>query len=82
MLSFLIGVFCRVELTRSLGNPTFWIVFQSSCTISHSHWHYMIALISPHLHQHLLLSFIMAILGHVGVTNGFDLCFFESERGE
>ena len=64
MLSFLMGVFCRVELTRSLGNLTFWIVFQSSCTISHSHWQYMIVLISPHLHQHLLLSFIKAMAPH------------------
>ena len=64
MLSFLMGVFCRVELTRSLGNLIFWIVFQSSCTISHSHWQYMIVLISPHLHQHLLLSFIKAMAPH------------------
>ena len=73
--SFSVNIFFSVLLDIYLGVEflghwvslclTFWVItklFQSSCTILHSHQQCMRALILPHLCQHLLLFMFLMIV--------------------
>lgn len=83
MFSVLLGIYLKVELMGHLTTlfdilRNFQTIFQSDCTILHSHQDYMKVPISPHFHNLLLsvlLNFSYPSGSEVVFQYDFDLHF-------